>query len=283
MFDFTTENVLNDLSRVSATAGVSLNIQRLNKFLKVNAGKVHKQAGTAAIKEVATIPLAALAVGTYRFAVDVTTSGSYPIAYDRWAINKGKPFFVEFNIATATATAAATGAAILPLLKKGLIKNNGQFISDIVFTVVGDNLVVTAENEYLRFKNIVIGKLSASGEDFDNVAVGTVTTAGKEGFGTAWFLTKNLRLPTQEATRFMGEDQDERPVNGVVYNQYTFEYSAARNFTGSGAVGQTMTSKTTHVLFVPSTLAATFEASITSAFGLNSLANAETGASLNAI
>jgi hypothetical protein len=261
----------------------ALFIKRLNKYLASAAGKVYRRLATTAVKEVATIALPSTGNtgGVYRLNLDVTMSGSYPIDYDRWAINKGKPFFVEVLVPTGTYTDAQLVAILAPKFIKGLLKYNGQNITDIVPSAATGSIVVTASNEYQRFKNAIIEIEDALGEVWTTVSTGTVTTHGLEGFGSAWFITKNLRLPTQEATRFYGLDQDERPINGVMYNQYTFQYSAGRNFTGTGAVGSIVTSKTTHVLFVPSTLSATFEGYITTAFGAGSLLDAVTSFPIN--
>ena len=47
-----------------------------------------------------------------------------------------------------------------------------------------------------------------------------------------------------------------------IYNQYTFHYLVNRGNFGGGAVGQQVTSETTHVFWVPSTLAADFESKV---------------------
>lgn len=261
----------------------ALYIKRLNKYLASNAGKVYRRAGTSPVNEVATIvlPSTGNTGGVYRLNMDVIMSGSYPIDYDRWAINKGKPFYVEVLVPVGTYTAAQLVALLVPGFIRGLKKYNGQNITDIVPSAATGNVLVTAANEYMRFKNSIIELEDAAGENWTTIATGTVTTHGVEGFGTAWFITKNLRIPTQEATRFFGENLDERPVNGVIYNQYTFTYSAARNFSGTSAVGSAVSSKTTHVLYIPQTLASTFETSVTSAFGAGSLLDAVTGIPFN--
>jgi len=262
----------------------ALYVKRLNKYINTNAGKVYRRLATSPVLEVGTITMPSSGVsGIYRLNVDVIMSGSYPIDYDRWAINKGKPFQVEVQLTSAPGSATAFATALVPGLKRGLLKYNGQNITDITVTDSGTgNIIITASNEYQRFSgNLLIELSDATGESWSTISTGTVTTHGKEGFGTAWFITKNLRVPTQEATRFYGEDQDERPVNGVMYNQYTFQYTAARNFTGQAAVGSPVSSRTTHVLYVPSTLAATFEGFVTSAFGAGSLLDAVTGISIN--
>ncbi len=282
MFDFTKEVILNDLSTVSATAGTSLDIKYVNKYLKTSVAKVYRRTGHAATKAVATVALPASGnlAGVYRLNLSVSASGAAPIDYDRWAITKGKPFYVEVNV-----TAVSTGAQLATLLaagiSRGLKKYNGQDIKDFTVTASGANLVINGTYGFQHLAPI-IELYDNPSEDFLTVAVGTTTTPGVAAFLDSWYILSNLRLPTQEATRYLGEDQDERPISGAFYNQYSFEYQIDRNFTGQGAVGQMIKSKTTHVFFVPQTISAAFEASITSAFGNGSIVEAQGGAVVNA-
>lgn len=251
----------------------ALYVKRTNKFLASNTSAVYQRLGTAAINEIATItiPSGAQAAGVYRLTLDVRMSGSYPIEYDRWAINKGKPFYVEVLMPIeSTATAFAT--AFVAGVQTGLLKQNGTMIKDIVVTASGANIVVTAANEYQRFlsanvENYVADPIYTTVYDFVAYAVGTVTTPGAEGFGTSWYLTKNVRIPTQEATRFFGESQDERPVIGTIYNQYILKYAASRNIGSLDYLGGLGVSNTDHIFWVPQSLATTFESYVTSAFG----------------
>lgn len=293
MYDFTTETILNDLSKVSVllpaadpsipAGDKALEIKRLNTYLASNAGKVYRALGNNPVNEVYTITLPpAQTAGTYRLELDLQTSGSYPITFDRWAINKGKPIYVEFNVPTDVTTADDLATLALPLIQRGLIKNNGQAIKDIVVTKGTGTIILTAATDYIRFKGGFIGKLTADGEDFINIGTSAVvTTPGKEGFGTAWSIRKNLRIPTTEAIRWFGEDQDETPVVGTLYNQYTFRYTAERNFTTQVAVGGKVASVTTHVLLVPQGLATAFEALVTGAFGAGSILDNVTKAAVN--
>jgi len=284
-FQFTTERVINSLAGISvidntstlADPGVpagskALYVKTLNKFVDKNTPTVYKNVGYAAVKEVATItiPAGTYAAGVYRLELDVLMSGAYPITYDRWAINKGKPFYVEVLMpATGTATAFAT--AFVAGVKKGLTKINGDVIKDIAVSNTAGVISITAGNEYQRFKYSAVTLLDAEGEDFDPIVTGVIATPGKEGFGTSWWLTKNVRLPTQEATRFMGEDQDERPTVGSIYNQYVLKYAAQRNIGSLDYVGGLGVSHTDHIFWVPQTLATAFEGLITSAFGADKL------------
>ena len=86
--------------------------------------------------------------------------------------------------------------------------------------------------------------------------------AGKEGFGTYSFLLHNLRIPTHDRTRYLALNQDETPIIGAKYNQYTIYYCVNRGILGTNAVGDVVKSRTTHVFYVNQTIAAEFEAAL---------------------
>jgi len=291
MFDFTTETILNDLSRVSvltdtqdaslAIGEKALYIKRQNKYRSANVKNIFKSAGYNPVLEVAHVSVpASVAVGDLlRINIDVILSGSQNAEYTRWAVNKGKPFFVEYLVATASAVVDTHGPLIAAFANKALKKEG---FSDIVisYNATSDKLEVTATNEYQRIVGASIEKYNAVTFEFDVVTTATIKTAGLEGFGTSWFLTKNIKLPTVENMRFMGEHQDELPIANSLYDQYSIFLESARNITGQGAVGQAMVSKTVHVIYVLSSLSSTFEALINDGLGNTKLKNAQTNAAL---
>ncbi len=294
MFDFTTENILNDLSRVStidhstdpglAVGDKALFIKRLNKFKSSSLIGLYKSAGYNPVKEVATIAVpsvvSGLAGSVYRLHVDIVLSGgSQDGDYSRWAVFKGKPLYAEYLVVTDPANQDAFGAALAASWEK-VLKRQGVDQVTITYDATGNNIVVTAINEYQRFVYSALEVLDQTNfdGDYNVVALGTVSVAGKEGFGTSWFLTKNIRLPTLENLRFMGENQDEKPIEGALYNQYTIQYKTQRNIGGQGAVGEKNSSTTTHVLYVLQTLASTFEANLATVFGTSALVDGTTGA-----
>lgn len=85
---------------------------------------------------------------------------------------------------------------------------------------------------------------------------------GKEGFGTYPFLLHNLRLPTYARNRWLGLNQDETPIVGAKYNQYTIYYCVNRGILGDNAVGDLVKSRTTHVFYVKQDLATAFETAL---------------------
>lgn len=81
-------------------------------------------------------------------------------------------------------------------------------------------------------------------------------------FGTYNWITRNLRLPTDYNTSAFGLIQDERPIPGALYNQYTLHYCVDRGVMGDAAVGELVKSKTVHVFYVKQDLASDFEAAV---------------------
>jgi 2-hydroxy-3-keto-5-methylthiopentenyl-1-phosphate phosphatase len=75
-------------------------------------------------------------------------------------------------------------------------------------------------------------------------------------------MIKDYRLPTAANTRWTKIIQDETPVVGAKYNQYTIVQCVNRGIMGGDAVGEVAKSKTTHVFFVKQDLATAFEAEL---------------------
>lgn len=292
MFDFSTETILNDLSRVSVlaqaqdpTLGASekaLYIKKLNKFKKNEVSAIYKTVATNPVNEVAHVSLPAsvtgLANGHFRLSINVQLSGSENGDYSRWAVYKGKPFDVEALVGSADpANIDALGNDLAAKFARGFRK-----LGDVAITynATSDKIEIAATNEFQRIK-ATLEKFDKEIGDFVKVADSTIKTAGAQGVGTSNYILKNLRLPTFENVRHVGENMDERPVANSLYDQYSFRLSAQRNFTGQGAVGQKIESITTHTLFVLRSQASAFEALITEAFGAGSIVLAKTNVAVN--
>ena len=120
----------------------------------------------------------------------------------------------------------------------------------------GTYITIEATDEYQRFRFVNIEKFDADayhgmGEynvvrslddltEADSNAEVTATAEGyfqgKEGFGTYPFLLHNLRLPTYARNRWLALNQDETPIVGAKYNQYTIYYCVNRGILGDNAV-----------------------------------------------
>ncbi len=311
MFQFTTTNVVN--SKVEATSGKELwkggeeannnpayfDFKRVNKFLKPNVTAIYK--AVANDPEMAKISINLDGVGMegdqLRLSIYVgLTQASQESRYANDLIYKGKPFTVDF---ICKKTPAETVESLYKIINKYEVLVYGEKLLNVSYN--STFLVIEATNEYQRFKKVNIEKFDAekyhgmgdyvvqkSLEEIDEKAKNSEVTntaegffPGKEGFGTYSFLLHNLRIPTSMRTRAFGVNQDETPIVGAKYNQYTIHYCVDRGILGSNAVGDTVQSKTTHVFYVNDTLATDFETALAKIGTIVSVPTVEEGSEDN--
>lgn len=292
MFTFTTTTVINsnkDLTTgkplwssqaADTTKGTpaSFNVKRVGKFVKDNVKAIYKAEANEAENAKVTIDLSQ-ANGTdgesFRLAIYIgLTQASQDSRYSNDLVLKGKPISVDF---VWKADAATTATALVKTINKYEIMVYGDKLLDV--TNSGSFITIEAKNEYQRFRTISIDKFDKTAyfgmgeyttvhslDDIDKVDTNAAVTssaegyfAGKEGFGTYPFILHNLRIPTDMRTRAFAPNQDESPIPGALYNQYTIRYCVERGPLGLNAVGDQTTSVTTHVFYVKSDLASDFE------------------------
>ena len=287
MFQFTTTNVINsdkDLTTGKALYEVKDNtlvVKRVANFKKENIAAIYKAVATDPENAKVTIDLtgvSATAGDVLRLSIYVGLSqASQDSRYSNDMIYKGKPFSVDF---VWQDTAANSAKKLVETIKKYSLLVYGEKL--LTASNSGAFVTIEATNEYQRFRRVDLEKFDKATNEYpysgkytvikslSNIASKTReelkdgTTegffAGKEGFGTYSFLLHNLRLPTSARTRAFGINQDETPIIGAKYNQYTIHYCANRGVLGLNAVGDTVKSVTTHVFYVKSDLASAFEA-----------------------
>ena len=286
MFQFTTTNVINsdkDLTTGKALYEVkndTLVVKRVANFKKENIAAIYKAEASEPENAKVTIDLtgvSATAGDVLRLSIYVGLSqASQDSRYSNDMIYKGKPFSVDF---VWQDTAANSAKKLVETIKKYSLLVYGEKL--LTASNSGAFITIKATNEYQRFKRVDLEKFEKTPDEYpysgkytvikslSNIASKTSTQlngttegffAGKEGFGTYSFLLHNLRLPTSARTRAFGINQDETPIIGAKYNQYTIHYCANRGVLGLNAVGDTVKSVTTHVFYVKSDLASAFEA-----------------------
>lgn len=283
MFQFTTTTLINDnldyttkLPRWVAGDN-SLSIKRVGNFKKANTVAIYKRAYSAPVLATAKLDMSTItqASGVFRIAMYIRLSGNNNSLYSNDFVFKGKPLYIEFEKKTGeTAEQLATKLA-------NQINKYQQMYNFKYFTVSADAEVVTitAVDEYQRFTRmdieyfdpdereiactcaegafVVIASATeagAEGHDSKNIL-----TQGKEGFGTYQHIIKDLRIPTLDVRRWEAPLQDEVPIINGHYTQYTIYYRVDRGLMGGAAVGQQVTSQTTHVFYVHDSVASAFE------------------------
>lgn len=289
MFDYTKETILNSVTdkNVQAITGL-LRIFRVGEYkvdyksTNIADGKVYKAKGTEGTKATATI--AAVAgnsgsnAGKYRVTVNMKNNSKFYADYATAVWKFQKPIYAEFTVVgdSTDNTTALMATKIANAIKLALPENNKY----ITVTVDDNNVIITATDATDMFESVVIEKyepnsvLPSEGQYVVSTVVGTIAkTDNKVPFATGDWLIENLRFPSYPNTRYNSINGDEKPVPGQLYTQYSFRYIAERkNLSGIGSVGQRLVSITNHVFYIPSTLEATFEAKLKTAFGENVMA-----------
>ena len=171
----------------------------------------------------------------------------------------GKPIMIGFEVTEEMAESGAVLAKKLERLFNLAVPESNRFVS--VKVDKNTDLVVTVREEYMHFGDIVLEKYdptvcdSCLGEYIERELVkGTnyEITKGVEPFGTAEWITENLRFPSYPRVRYKAINGDETPMQGVVYDQISFVYANERKgFGGSDSVGQAITASTIHSFYVP--------------------------------
>lgn len=274
MFQYTNTIVLNSLKDV--TTGLdkivkgpdNIEVRRVNKFLKKNVSAMHKRTASDPVIGKAEFTITNPGVGIYRLKLYIRLSGSQNSYYSNDFVFKGKPFVYEFRITSGSTSGSISETDVAKEIKRVIDKIQAFYGDKYIRTEVkGNKLIIHGVDEYQLFTEAKIQKLNTAAnnlltnEVYEDIIEGTITKS-IEGFGTYTHILKDLRLPTIEARRFEAVNQEELPIPGMKYNQYTIYYTVDRGLFGGAAVGQQVTSKTTHVFYVLESIAAEFEAAL---------------------
>ena len=293
--DFTTGDVLFQTGTDPIDGQDVLQVKRGLTFKKKYVRAIYKRAYNEPELAQVKVDLSAIdgtdTAGVYRIAMYIRLQGSENEYYANDYVFKGKPFYIEFVKKTDDETAADLAEKVVKIAKKYM-----QMVYEYPLIKVeadGSEVIFTATDEYQRFnevqlqffdqsKGLTTGCCGAAGawdvkEELDVTAETNANDAkitwgedetdqhllkGKEGFGTYRNLVKNLRLPTADNLRWGHILQDEAPVPGANYTQYTIWYCRKVGIQGLAHVGDIVQSLTSHIFFVntcDSTLISNFE------------------------
>ena len=194
----------------------------------------------------------------YRLDVYVKVQGAEPYIYATPWIQKGRPFWVEFSLAS-TGTNPDADALVKTINKEHVFQVGDDQITAEVDKTTNTKVVLTATADYLRFAKVQVVKLNDEGDDTEVVLNIKPTVKGQAAFGTYSHIIKDIQLPTNENTRWMHLRQDETPVIGAIYDQFIIEYVAEANNRPLGAVGCEVKSHTTHTFWVKKEVSTAFK------------------------
>jgi hypothetical protein len=180
-----------------------------------------------------------------------------------------KPFAIGLEFTDANAEKGANVAKYIAEQINAALPENNKYIK---VKAEGDNVVIDATDDYMIFKaeDVKFEKYEVVGCDtclgeYIPKKISVKVTPGKQPFATGTWLLENQRIPNSNNFRYFGFN-DEMPVAGALYNQYSFDYRSERpGLGGHSGVGQEIAAITSHTFFVMQGEAAeAFEA----AFGL---------------
>lgn len=297
--DFTTGSVLFETGTDAIDGQPTLQVKRGLTFKKKYVRAIYKRAYNEPELAKVNIDLSAATSGDYsdktgvfRIAVYIRLQGSENEYYANDYVFKGKPFYIEFVKKTTSDTESDLAEKVVKIAKKYM-----QMVYEYPLIDVVDNedgtISLNATDEYQRFTKVelqyfneeiglttgccggagdweVVAELdttaTANGEN-DKITWGEDETdqhllKGKEGFGTYRNLVKNLRLPTADNLRWGHILQDEAPVPGANYTQYTVWYCRKVGIQGLAHVGDIVQSLTSHIFFVNDCVASDFETAL---------------------
>ena len=180
-----------------------------------------------------------------------------------------KPFAIGLEFTDANAEKGVDVAKYIAEQINAALPENNKYIK---VEAKGDNVVIDATDDYMIFKaeDVKFEKYEVVGCDtclgeYIPKKISVKVTPGKQPFATGTWLLENQRLPNSNNFRYFGFN-DEMPIAGALYNQYSFDYRSERpGLGGHSGVGQEIAAITSHTFFVMQGEAAeAFEA----AFGL---------------
>lgn len=303
MFKYTKEIIINSLKNdvdgdklVADAANNKLIIKRGGEYKKANIldSKIYKTVGYAGVKSKAVIKCAGLIeqnggtyeTGLYQLGIYLKMPNKYlgEYANANWQ-QFGRPILVGFDV-TAADVADTTGAVLAEKLAKLLriaMHADTKLGTITIDTKAPSDIEIVLSDPYMHFNVFKLEKYdptlcdSCLGEYVEKSLVNkVVVTDGVEPFATGGWIQENLRFPSYPNVRYAALNEDEYPIPGEIYVEYSFGYESPRpGLGGLSGVGMKMEALTRHIYYVRKTLVDQFEEKINDAFGNDMIVNYE--------
>ena len=175
-----------------------------------------------------------------------------------------KPVMIGFEVSPDLAADGTKLAKVIDNDLNLVIPANNKFV---YVKAEGSKVILTIPDVYGHFGEYRFERYdptmcdSCLGEYFSRNVEDKITIVdGLEPFCTGQWLIENYRFPSYPNVRYAALNEDEYPIAGALYTEYTFTYCANRiGFGGMSGVGQEVSAVTKHVLFVENSLVDDFE------------------------
>ena len=215
--------------------------------------------------------------GTYRVVIGITLIGKYLADYAMPWSNFGKAVLAEFEVSAEDLEKTKELQEKMIKAIEMAIPENYRYVrvsaedSDKVLVSCTDSHQVITVAELQEQRGISCPD-SCTEKQYVTVDEAVEVTKNKMEIGTAAWLQENLRFPSYPNIRYAALNEEEYPVNGGLYTQFSFLYCMPRKgLHGQGTVGQALKSVTTHTFYVLSSLLDKFEEDLKKVFGDDSI------------
>lgn len=215
--------------------------------------------------------------GTYRVVIGITLIGKYLADYAMPWSNFGKAVLAEFEVSAEDLRKTKELQEKMIKAIEMAIPENYRYVrvsaedSDKVLVSCTDSHQVITVAELQEQRGISCPD-SCTEKQYVTVDEAVEVTKNKMEIGTAAWLQENLRFPSYPNIRYAALNEEEYPVNGGLYTQFSFLYCMPRKgLHGQGTVGQALKSVTTHTFYVLSSLVDKFEEDLKKVFGDDSI------------
>lgn len=215
--------------------------------------------------------------GTYRVVIGITLIGKYLADYAMPWSNFGKAVLAEFEVSAKDLEKTKELQEKMIKAIEMAIPENYRYVrvsaedsSKVLVSCTDSHQVITVAE--LQEQRGISCPDSCTEKQYVTVDEAVEVTKNKMEIGTAAWLQENLRFPSYPNIRYAALNEEEYPVNGGLYTQFSFLYCMPRKgLHGQGTVGQALKSVTTHTFYVLSSLVDKFEEDLKKVFGDDSI------------
>lgn len=215
--------------------------------------------------------------GTYRVVIGITLIGKYLADYAMPWSNFGKAVLAEFEVsAEDLGKTKELQEKMIKAIEMAIPENyryvrvSAEGSGKVLVSCTDSHQVITVAE--LQEQRGISCPDSCTEKQYVTVDKAVEVTKNKMEIGTAAWLQENLRFPSYPNIRYAALNEEEYPVNGGLYTQFSFLYCMPRKgLHGQGTVGQALKSVTTHTFYVLSSLVDKFEEDLKKVFGDDSI------------
>lgn len=215
--------------------------------------------------------------GTYRVVIGITLIGKYLADYAMPWSNFGKAVLAEFEVSAEDLEKTKELQEKMIKAIEMAIPENYRYVrvsaedsNKVLVSCTDSHQVITVAE--LQEQRGISCPDSCTEKQYVTVDEAVEVTKNKMEIGTAAWLQENLRFPSYPNIRYAALNEEEYPVNGGLYTQFSFLYCMPRKgLHGQGTVGQALKSVTTHTFYVLSSLVDKFEEDLKKVFGDDSI------------